>query len=65
MSATQGGMLFRLRHLNTGRLVVTQDFTHLGKTIKTVGLAEHYPITTQITKCEGKADKVEQVLDAQ
>ena len=38
-------MLFRLRHLNTGRLVVTQDVVdHTGESVKTVGLSEHYPL---------------------
>ena len=45
VSSMFGGMAFRLRHLNTGRLVVSQDFQHLGTTVKTVGLCRHYPVT--------------------
>ena len=36
-------MLFRLRHLNTGRLVVQQEIEYNGNTIRTIGLSEHYP----------------------
>ena len=43
MTAYQGGMLFRLRHLNTGRLVVQQEIEYNGNTIRTIGLSEHYP----------------------
>ena len=51
ITASQGGMLFRLRHLNTGRLVVMQHFTTdetegESKTIRTVGLSEHFPADT-------------------
>ena len=43
--------MFRLRHLNTGRLVVMQHFTTEeteaeNKTIRTVGLSEHFPTDT-------------------
>lgn len=58
MSAMHGGMLFRLRHLNTGRLVVQQDFSFGGQTIKTVGLTEHYPHSVEVKHEEGKIDKV-------
>ena len=63
MSAMFGGMLFRLRHLNSGRLVVAQEFTSNGQTIKTVGLAAHYPVTVQVKREEGRADQVAQPLD--
>ncbi len=37
----EGGMHFRLRHLNTGRLIVMQDLYVKSKQILTVGLSEH------------------------
>ena len=63
MSSIMGGMAFRLRHLNTGRLVVAQEFYHKGKTIKTVGLCEHYPVTVEVTHQEGKTDKVQMPIN--
>ena len=50
--------MFRLRHLNTGRLVVMQNIfpdnpEFEGKPLKTVGLSEHYPTdTAKIAKDE-------------
>jgi len=43
-SSHVGGMNFRLRHLNTGRLVVMQELAHESQTYKTVGLSEHLPM---------------------
>ena len=63
MSATSGGMLFRLRHLNTGRLVVAQEVTFHGKSIKTVGLEQHYPVTVTVKREEGKFERVESPID--
>ena len=34
-------MLFRLRHLNTGRLVVMQDLTYKLIYLKSIGLSDH------------------------
>lgn len=65
MSSMFGGMLFRLRHLNTGRLVVAQDFFHMGKNIKTVGLCEHYPVTVEVERFESKTDKVSMPINPQ
>jgi hypothetical protein len=43
----EGGMIFRLRHLNTGRLVVMQELAK-GKTekinIMSVGLSDHLKV---------------------
>jgi hypothetical protein len=49
VTQTSGGMLFRLRHLNTGRLVVIQDYPggENGEIIKTVGLSEHFPMNAR------------------
>jgi|LauGreDrversion4_2_1035121.scaffolds.fasta_scaffold465193_3 hypothetical protein len=33
--------MFRLRHINTGRLVTVQEITFNGKRMMTLGLAEH------------------------
>lgn len=33
--------MFRLRHINTGRLVTVQEITYNGEKMKTLGLAEH------------------------
>ena len=48
VTCRSGGMHYRLRHLNTGRLVVFQEFEHLGQKLRTVGLTEHYPKTVKI-----------------
>jgi|688.fasta_scaffold245369_1 hypothetical protein len=43
-------MIFRLRHLNSGRLVVLQDL-NLGKTVlNSVGLADHLKMDIKVTE---------------
>ena len=43
-------MIFRLRHLNSGRLVVLQDL-NLGKTVlNSVGLADHLKMDFKVTE---------------
>ena len=37
--------IFRLRHLNTGRLIVLQEIEYKGKMLKTLGLAMHLEVT--------------------
>lgn len=49
-SALRGGMHFRLRHLNTGRLVVMQEMVQIENTILTVGLSEHIGIDIAVNK---------------
>jgi hypothetical protein len=47
-TAKAGGMHFRLRHLNTGRLVVMQEIEHSGQKMLTVGLSEHLGVDISI-----------------
>jgi len=35
---------YRLRHVNTGRLVTVQEITYNGEKVTTLGLAEHLPL---------------------
>jgi len=35
---------YRLRHLNTGRLVTVQEITFNGEKVVTLGLAEHFTL---------------------
>ena len=63
VTALYGGMHFRLRHLNTGRLVVMQQFFPAnpelkGTSVKTVGLSEHYPNDIAQKRRENGKDKV-------
>ena len=51
-------MLFRLRHLNTGRLVVMQEFIYKGQQIKSVGLSDHYPKLMKVNRQEETKDEV-------
>lgn len=43
-SALSGGMHFRLRHLNTGRLIVMQDVINGTHKLLTLGLSEHLAV---------------------
>ena len=43
-------MHFRLRHLNTGRLVVMQEMIQKDNKILTVGLSEHLGINIVVNK---------------
>lgn len=42
--SNQSGMMFRLRHLNTGRLVHVQELTYENRLIRTTGLQEHLEV---------------------
>jgi len=50
-------MLFRLRHLNTGRLVVMQEFEVKGDMIKSTGLSEHLDVKIEYNE-DGLRQKV-------
>ena len=67
VTALHGGMHFRLRHLNTGRLVVMQQFLPAnpelkGTSVKTVGLSEHYPNDIAQKRRDSGKDKVSMPL---
>lgn len=54
-TAKSGGMYFRLRHLNTGRLVVMQEIPYDQDTILTsVGLSEHLGVSINSNTVRGK-----------
>lgn len=44
----EGGMHFRLRHLNTGRLIVMQELYNKQNKILTVGLSEHVGVDISV-----------------
>lgn len=45
---------FRLRHLNTGRLVSVQDITYNGQRITTLGLAPHLNLEPNLNPIKGQ-----------
>ena len=51
----RGGMLFRLRHLNTGRLLVLDELSdgHGGK-VKSTSLSAHLKVNTERTEINGR-----------
>ena len=53
-TAKSGGMYFRLRHLNTGRLVVMQEIPYEQETLNSVGLSEHLGVSINSTTVRGK-----------
>jgi hypothetical protein len=46
-------MLFRLRHLNTGRLVIDQEIEYEGEKILTLGLSNHLDLKADKTSQDG------------
>lgn len=54
-ASSKGGMLFRLRHLNSGRLLVMQELDIDENTrIKSTGLAEHLDVTVSYKQDKGR-----------
>lgn len=53
-TAKSGGMYFRLRHLNTGRLVVMQEIPYEEENLISVGLSEHLGISIDSNLVRGK-----------
>jgi hypothetical protein len=53
-TAKSGGMYFRLRHLNTGRLVVMQEIPYEDENLTSVGLSEHLGISINSNPVRGK-----------
>ena len=47
-TANSGGMLFRLRHLNTGRLVIMQEIQYDQELLLSLGLSEHLPMNINV-----------------
>ena len=43
--------------------MVTQDYNHLGRVIRTVGLGKHYPKTVKLDSAEGRKDRYEMGLN--
>jgi len=53
-TAKSGGMYFRLRHLNTGRLVVMQEIPYESEVITSVGLSGHLGVKIDSNLIRGK-----------
>lgn len=53
-TAKSGGMYFRLRHLNTGRLAVMQEIPWADETLISAGLSEHVGISINSNTSRGK-----------
>lgn len=53
-TSLSSGMLFRIKHLNTGRLVVMQDLEYKLIYLKSVGLSEHVNANIKKSVKQGK-----------
>lgn len=62
-TAKSGGMYFRLRHMNTGRLVVMQEIPYENETITSVGLSEHLGVSIDSNLARGKVRCVLTCMD--